>query len=148
MSSASLAHLLLPLIVAVSILLMLIRPRGIPEVYWIGGGALLLLLLRLIPLTLAGRAVAEGSDVYLFLSGMMLLSELAREHGVFEWLSSIALRSADGSCSRLFTLVYGIGVVVTIFMSNDATAVVLTPAILTAVRKAKVSHFLTYSPAL
>jgi arsenical pump membrane protein len=138
MISASLAHLLLPLIVAVSILLMLIRPRGIPEVYWVGGGALLLLLLRLIPLTLAGRAVAEGSDVYLFLSGIMLLSELAREHGVFEWLSSIALRSADGSCSRLFTLVYGIGVVVTIFMSNDATAVVLTPAILTAIRKAKV----------
>jgi arsenical pump membrane protein len=31
------------------------------------------------------------------------------------------------------------GTLVTIFMSNDATAVVLTPAILTAVRKAKVS---------
>jgi arsenical pump membrane protein len=139
MISASLAHLLLPLIVAVSILLMLIRPRGIPEVYWVGGGALLLLLLRLIPLTLAGRAVAEGSDVYLFLSGMMLLSELAREHGVFEWLSSIAVRGASESCSLLFTLVYGIGVVVTIFMSNDATAVVLTPAILAAVRKAKVN---------
>ena len=40
--------------------------------------------------------------------------------------------------ARLFTLVYGIGTLVTIFMSNDATAVVLTPAILTAVRKAKV----------
>jgi arsenical pump membrane protein len=35
--------------------------------------------------------------------------------------------------------VYGAGTLVTIFMSNDATAVVLTPAILTAVRKAKVS---------
>jgi arsenical pump membrane protein len=69
---------------------------------------------------------------------MMLLSELAREHGVFDWLSSAAVRSAHGSCSRLFTLVYGVGTVVTIFMSNDATAVVLTPAILTAVRKAKV----------
>jgi arsenical pump membrane protein len=39
---------------------------------------------------------------------------------------------------RLFTLVYGIGTLVTIFMSNDATAVVLTPAILAAVRRAKV----------
>jgi arsenical pump membrane protein len=38
----------------------------------------------------------------------------------------------------LFTLVYAVGTAVTIFMSNDATAVVLTPAILTAVRKAKV----------
>src|SRR6202042_2692343 len=39
---------------------------------------------------------------------------------------------------RLFALVYAAGTVVTIFMSNDATAVVLTPAILTAIRKAKV----------
>ncbi len=39
---------------------------------------------------------------------------------------------------RLFALVYGIGTIVTVLMSNDATAVVLTPAILTAVRKARV----------
>ena len=138
MISTSLAHVLLPLIVFVSILLMLIRPRDIPEVYWVGGGALLLVLLRLTPLKLAGKAIMEGSDVYLFLIGMMLLSELARAHGVFDWLSSLAVRAAHGSTTRLFTLVYGIGTLVTIFMSNDATAVVLTPAILTAVRKAKV----------
>jgi len=137
--SPEIAHILLLSIVAVSILLMLIRPRGIAEVYWIGGGAILLLVLRLIPLRLAGKAVAEGSDVYLFLIGMMLLSELAREQGVFDWLASTAIRRAGGSCSRLFTLVYAVGTVVTIFLSNDATAVVLTPAILTAVRKAKVA---------
>ena len=132
------AHLLLAVIVAVSILLMLTRPRNIPEVYWIGVGVFLLLILRLIPLKLAGRAAAKGTDVYLFLIGMMLLSELAREHGVFDWLSSAAVRSAKGSYSRLFLLVYIVGTVVTIFMSNDATAVVLTPAILVAVRKAEV----------
>jgi arsenical pump membrane protein len=118
---------------------MLIRPRDIPEVYWVGGGAILLIVLRLIPLKLAEKAAAEGSDVYLFLLGMMLLSELAREHGVFDWLSSAALKGSHGSCIRLFTLVYGVGTLVTIFMSNDATAVVLTPAILAAIRKAKVT---------
>jgi arsenical pump membrane protein len=132
------SQVVLAIIVSISILLMLIRPRDIPEVYWVGGGALLLLILQLIPLQLAGRAAAEGSDVYLFLIGMMLLSELAREHGVFDWLSSAALKRARGSCARLFTLVYGIGTLVTIFLSNDATAVVLTPAILVAIRKAKV----------
>ena len=134
----SVSHILLLLIVGISILLMLIRPKGIAEVYWIGSGALLLLLLRLVPLKLAGQAVGEGTDVYLFLIGMMLLSELAREHGVFDWVSSAAVVGARGSCARLFTLVYGIGTLVTIFMSNDATAVVLTPAILSAVNKAKV----------
>ncbi len=132
------AHVVLPLIVGVSIALMLTRPRGIAEVWWISGGAILLVALRLVPLKLAGQAVAEGSDVYLFLIGMMLLSELAREQGVFDWVASVAVRGANGSCSRLFLLVYSAGTLVTIFMSNDATAVVLTPAILTAVRKAKV----------
>jgi arsenical pump membrane protein len=139
MIPTEIAHVVLPLIVAVSIALMLTRPRGIPEVWWISGGALLLITLRLVPLKLAGQAVAKGSDVYFFLIGMMLLSELAREQGVFDWVASVAVRGANGSCSRLFLLVYGVGTLVTIFMSNDATAVVLTPAILTAVRKAKVS---------
>ncbi len=139
MIATNFAHVLLPLIVGVSIALMLTRPRGIPEVWWISGGALLLIVFRLIPLKLAAQAVAKGSDVYLFLIGMMLLSELAREQGVFDWLASVAVRGSHGSCSRLFLLVYGAGTLVTIFMSNDATAVVLTPAILTAVRRAKIS---------
>jgi arsenical pump membrane protein len=121
-----------------SVVLMLIRPRNIPEVYWIGGGVLLLLLFRLISFQLAVRAAAKALDVCFFLIGMMLLSELARKHGVFDWLSSVAVRSSRGACSTLFMLVYVVGTIVTIFMSNDATAVVLTPAILTAVRKAKV----------
>jgi arsenical pump membrane protein len=137
MFSPALTHILLPVIVGASILLMLLRPREIAEFYWVGVGAILLLLLRLIPLKLAGRAIAEGSDVYLFLIGMMLLAELAREQGVFDWLAAATVRRAGGSCLRLFTLVYAAGAAVTIFMSNDATAVVLTPAILAAVRKAK-----------
>ena len=144
MMPAGPAHFLLPLIVAVSILLMLIRPKGIAEAYWVGGGVLLLAALRLVPLALVAHAVAKGSDVYLFLIGMMLLSELAKEHGVFDWLAAIAVRGARGSCARLFALVYGVGTMVTIFMSNDATAVVLTPAILAAVRRARVEQPLPY----
>lgn len=138
MIPAATAPIVICLVVAVCILLMLIRPRNIPEVYWISAGVLVLLALRLISLKLTGNALLKAVDVCLFLVGMMLLSELAREHGVFDWLSSIAIRRSNGSCARLFVLVYLIGTIVTILMSNDATAVVLTPAILTAVRKARV----------
>ena len=131
------AHVLIWIISAASIALMLFRPFGIPEVVWTGAGALLLCVLRLIPLHLAGHAVWEGMDVYLFLTGMMLLSELAKRNGVFDWLANIAVRHADGSPGRLFALIYAVGTVVTVFMSNDATAVVLTPAVLTAVKRAK-----------
>jgi arsenical pump membrane protein len=131
-------HILIWSISAISIALMLFRPFGVPEVVWTAAGALLLCLLRLISWRLAGHAVAEGLDVYLFLTGMMLLSELAKVHGVFDWLAGIAVKQGDGSAARLFALIYGVGTVVTIFMSNDATAVVLTPAVLTAVKRAKV----------
>jgi arsenical pump membrane protein len=67
------APFLVLLIIGLSILLMLVRPRGVPEVYWIGAGALLLIAFRLVPLRLALAAAAEGTDVYLFLIGMMLL---------------------------------------------------------------------------
>src|SRR5579862_656520 len=132
------AHILIWTISALSIALMLFRPFGIPEVVWTAAGALLLCLLRLIPWQLAGHAVGEGLDVYLFLTGMMLLSELAKVNGVFDWLAGIAVKKGDGSPARLFTLIYGVGTVVTIFMSNDATAVVLTPAVLSAVKRAQV----------
>ena len=116
---------------------MLIRPRNLPEVYFVGAGAGLLVMLRLIPLRLAGRAIAEGSDVYFFLIGMMLLSALARDNGVFDWVAATSIQAAKRSPGRLFAIIYGVGTIVTICMSNDATAVVLTPAVLAAVRKSK-----------
>lgn len=131
------AHFFTWAIAALSIALMLIRPFRIPEVVWTAAGALLLVAARLIVWRLALHAVAEGLDVYLFLTGMMLLSELARAHGVFDWLAGIAVEHAHGSSARLFTLIYAVGTVVTALMSNDATAVVLTPAVLTAVKRAQ-----------
>jgi arsenical pump membrane protein len=122
-----------------SLALMLVRPRGLPEWVWIGGGAVLLVATRLLPVRGAVHAIREGVDVYLFLTGMMLLAELAREEGVFDWVADIALHHAQGSAGRLFVWVYGVGVVVTALLSNDATAVVLTPAVLAVVRKAKVA---------
>ncbi len=121
-----------------SILLMLLRPRSIPEWVWIASGAILLVATRLVPVSSALHAVRQGVDVYLFLAGMMILAELAREEGVFDWVAEIAVRHARGSSSRLFFLIYLSGTVVTALLSNDATAVVLTPAVLAAVRRARV----------
>lgn len=137
MHLASATSVLILLISALAILLMLVRPRNIPEVWWVGSAVLLLLLFRLIPLGLAGRAVVKGFDVYFFLIGMMLLSALARENGIFDWVASVAVEAAHASCTRLFGLIYAVGTIVTICMSNDATAVVLTPAVLAAVRRSK-----------
>jgi arsenical pump membrane protein len=115
----------------------LFRPRNWPEATWACAGAILLIVCRLIPLSAAAAAVLKGTDVYLFLTGMMLLADLARREGVFDWLAAHAVDASRGSRARLFLLVYGVGIVVTVFLSNDATAVVLTPAVYAAVRRAR-----------
>lgn len=132
------AVVLIWIISLASIALMLVRPRGLAEYIWVGSGALLLLALRLISPATAWHAIREGTDVCLFLAGMMILAELAREEGVFDWIAEIAVGQARGSAARLFFWVYASGVVVTALLSNDATAVVLTPAVLAAVRRARV----------
>jgi arsenical pump membrane protein len=88
--------------------------------------------------------IAKGTDVYLFLTGMMLLAETAREEKLFDWLAAHATRMARGSSNRLFLLIYIVGIFVTAFLSNDATAVVLTPAVAAAVRAARVERPLPY----
>jgi arsenical pump membrane protein len=131
------SHAVVWVIAASTILLILAGPKKVPEAVWAGAGALLLVALRLISPRDAWAAVGRGTDVYLFLTGMMVLAELARCEGFFDWVSAMAVDLAKGSPARLFAIVYAVGTVVTIFLSNDATAVVLTPAVLAAVKKAR-----------
>ena len=122
----------------------ILRPWKLPEAVWAVAGAVLLVAAGLLPLPDAWRGVAKGTDVYLFLTGMMLLAETARREGLFDWMAAHAAALARGSATRLFTLVYLMGTVVTVFMSNDATAVVLTPAVAAVARTAKAEQPLPY----
>ncbi len=114
----------------------IIRPFRLPEAIWAVAGAVALVLLGLLPLTDALSGMRKGLDVYLFLIGMMLTAELARCEGLFDYLAAFAVEHARGSPQRLFLLVYAVGILVTVLLSNDATAIVLTPAVYTATRAA------------
>ena len=122
----------------------IIRPFKTPEVIWAIGGAALLLLLGLLTPMEGWQGIKKGVDVYFFLTGMMLLAETAREEKLFDWLAAQATSLAKGSPGLLFSLIYGVGIVVTVFLSNDATAVVLTPAVAAAMRAARVAKPLPY----
>jgi len=117
---------------------LLLRPWNLPEYISALAGAALLVALDLMPWRDAIAAVAKGLDVYCFLVGMMLLAEVARREGLFDWLAAEAVRLSNRSASRLFVIVYAVGILVTVFLSNDATAVVLTPAVYAATRRANV----------
>src|ERR1700738_3633730 len=115
----------------------IVRPWRLPEALWAILGAIGLVVLSLLPWRDALRAVGSGADVYLFLAGMMILAELARQQGVFDWVAARTVRLARGSARHLFALVFAVGTLVTAFLSNDATAVVLTPAVYAAAKAAR-----------
>jgi arsenical pump membrane protein len=114
----------------------IVRPWRLPEAVWAVAGAAALVVFGLLSWSDALAGMLKGTDVYLFLTGMMLLAELARQEGLFDWLAAFAVAHARGSPHRLFLLVYAVGTVVTVLLSNDATAVVLTPAVYAATRAA------------
>ena len=122
----------------------IVRPFSWPEFIWAVAGGGLLVGLGLLTPTDALAGVTKGTDVYLFLTGMMLLSELARQEGLFDWLAAAAAGMAKGSATRLFTLVFAVGTIVTVFLSNDATAVVLTPAVAAVAKAARADKPLPY----
>ncbi|MFP5077613.1 SLC13 family permease [Rhizobium sp. YIM 134829] len=138
------AHLATWVLSALTVLGVIFRPFRWPEWIFAVAGAALLVLIGLLPLAEAMTGVLSGLDVYLFLAGMMLLAETARREGLFDYLAAHAARAARGSPQRLFALVYLMGTLVTIFLSNDATAVVLTPAVIAVARAAKVSTPIPY----
>jgi arsenical pump membrane protein len=125
-------------IAAVATLGVIVRPWNWPEFVWAMAGAAMLVLCNLLSWQVAVAAVGRGIDVYLFLIGMMLLSEVARREGLFDWLATQAVTRARGSAKRLFLIIYVVGTLVTVFLSNDATAVVMTPAVYAATRAAQV----------
>src|ERR1700682_4776174 len=114
------------------------RPWNLPEFIWAIAGAALLVLFNLLPWPDALAAAGKGIDVYFFLIGMMLLAEVARKERLFDWLAAQAVRLSRSSAKRLFLIVYVVGTIVTVLLSNDATAVVLTPAVYAATCAARV----------
>ena len=139
MANASIWTISLLTIVAI-----IFRPFRLNEAIWALGGCFALLIFGLILPSDALKGALKGNDVYFFLTGMMLLAETARQEKLFDWVASAAIKFARGSAGRLFILIYLAGIVITVFLSNDATAVVLTPAVAAATKKANVKKPLPF----
>jgi arsenical pump membrane protein len=86
----------------------------------------------------AAHAVYRGADVYAFLFGIVALGEIAGFEGLFDWIAARLARLARGSGYGLFSLFFVLGVGVTALLSNDTTAVMLTPAVLASVTAVRV----------
>lgn len=125
-------------IAALAIAAMLVRPWRTTEWIWPLAGAVLLTAAGLLPAGQAAAAARDGSEVYAFLFGMLALAELASVHGIFAWIGGMLVRRTGASAPVLFLWLFGIAVVVTAFLSNDGTIVLLTPVAVELARAARV----------
>jgi arsenical pump membrane protein len=98
-------------------------------------GAGLLLLLGLITPGDALFTLIRDWNTFLFFLGMMGLSALAEAAGFFDWLAVQAARLAAKSAARLFLNVFLLGILISMILSNDATALILTPIVYVLVTK-------------
>jgi arsenical pump membrane protein len=133
-------HITLTLLVfALTLALILLRPRGLSEAWATVFGGALMLILRLETPAQAWATVTQGADVLLFLLGLLILSDLLRTSGFFEWAAILATRAANGDGRALYRNVFLLGAVTTAFLSLDTTAVILTPVVLSFVGRLKLN---------
>lgn len=77
----------------------------------------------------AWHALTAQANVFLFLFGLMSIAGLADAAGFFDLAGAAAVALAWGSGRALLLCVFGVGALVTAFLSNDATALILTPVV-------------------
>jgi arsenical pump membrane protein len=112
-----------------TLLLVMTRPRGLSEAATALLGAAAMVALGLVSPAEVTLLWRDNWNVFLFFLGLMLIAVQAEAAGFFDWLAAGAGRAAGGSQRRLLVNVFAIGVLITAFLSNDATALILTPVI-------------------
>lgn len=118
---------------------MFLKPKKVHVAWPTSAGALLLLLLGLVRVDQAVAVIAKGSEALLFLVALLLLAALVDQSGFFGWAALHAAHRARGSARRLYTNVFFLGTFVTIVLSLDTTAVLLTPIVLSFAKRLRLS---------
>jgi arsenical pump membrane protein len=117
------------LIFSITLGTILIRPYRISEALAAAVGAVLMLLAGILSLPQAFQVVRGEWNIYGFFLGLMTISALADQAGVFNSLAALAGHWAGGSARKLYLGIFLIGALITAMLSNDATALILTPAV-------------------
>jgi arsenical pump membrane protein len=118
-----------------TVVLIVWRPGGLPEGAVAAAAALATIGLGLVTPGEAGQVAAGTLSILGFFLGMMAITAVAEQAGFFAWAALKAAHLAGGSGERLLLTLFGVGAVITVFLTNDATVLVLTPLVLALVRQ-------------
>lgn len=117
------------LIVLATMAGVVVRPFDRGEAWWTTTGALVVLGLGAVSPQAAWHALTVQGNLFLFLFGLMSVAGLADAAGFFDLAGAAAVALARGSGRALLVCVFGVGALITAFLSNDTTALILTPVV-------------------
>lgn len=127
--------ILVSIIAVFTLVGIMLRPFKLDEARIALGGAALLLLLGLIAPLDALTVLLGDWNIFFFFLGMMTLSAMADAAGLFDWLAAKAAGLSAGSSRRLLLNTFLLGCLISMILSNDATALILTPIVYTLVTR-------------
>jgi arsenical pump membrane protein len=123
---------------AVTLFLMIKRPRGLRLGYAAGIGAVASLLLGTVSLGQAAQSFLDIWDAALAFIGIVALSVILDAMGFFKWAALRVVRLAKGSGVRLFFYVSFLTAAVSILFANDSAVLILTPIVLEIIIQLKI----------
>ena len=127
------------LIFASALVSIMVRPYRVSEAVSAAAGAALMLAFGFVGIPDAAGLLVGQWNTFGFFLGLMLISAVAEEAGVFEVLGYTAARWGRGNAARLYAAVFAVGTVITVFLSNDATALILTPVVYALVTRLRLN---------
>jgi arsenical pump membrane protein len=109
----------------------------------IGAGLLLLgtiaILTGVLPVDEAVALWDRVWPILLFVAAMTVVTDLASDAGLFDWIAQHATIWAGGRSWILWLIVVALATVCTVFLSLDTTAVLLTPVVIVMARHVGIS---------
>jgi arsenical pump membrane protein len=124
-------------IFAITLVLIILRPKPLNEGTAAALGAVAILATGVVSPGDAFDVLKATDNILLFFLGLMVISTVADQAGFFKWCAQKAVGLAKGNARRLLLVVFGLGVLITAFFSNDATALILTPIVFVLVTRFK-----------
>jgi arsenical pump membrane protein len=107
----------------------MIRPFRLSEALSAAAGAILMLVGGFVGPGEAAALLVREWNTFGFFLGLMVISAFAEEAGIFETLANAAARWGKGRAERLYLAVFAVGALISVFLTNDSTALILTPVV-------------------
>lgn len=112
-----------------------VRPRGLPEAVVSVPAAALVLALGILPLHVAAEEARSLGPTIGFLAAVLVLAGMAERDGLFAAAGTWMAAASRGRPVALLALVFVVGSTVTAILSLDATVVLLTPVVFATVAR-------------